>query len=43
VYSCYSIADSDVDIDLTIIGILMQVYAVTCDPVAEFDIVQKVP
>jgi len=28
--------------DLTIIGILMQVHAVTCNPVAEFDSVQKV-
>ena len=25
------------DIDLTVIGILMQVHAVTCNPVAEFD------
>jgi len=30
VYSCYSIADGDVDIDLTVVGILMQVQAVTC-------------
>jgi len=35
-YSCYSIADGDVDIDLTVIGIL------TCNPVAKFDSVQKV-
>ena len=39
----YSIADGDVDIDLTVVGILLQVHAVTCNPVAKFDIVQKIP
>ena len=30
VYSCYSIADSDMDIDLTVVNILMQVHVVRC-------------
>jgi len=29
-YRCYSIANSDVDIDLTVVSILMQVHAVPC-------------
>ena len=40
--SCYNTADSDVDIDLTVAGILIQVHAVPCNPVAKFGSVQNV-